>query len=112
VVARSIWQWFNDERNKKLLSNLLKYVKIENPKVVPKKQTLAGKTIVLTGELEGLARDQAKAAIREHGGDISSSVSKNTNLVVAGANPGTKYDKAKELGVKIIGEKEFLRLIK
>jgi len=112
VVARSIWQWFNDERNKKLLSNLLKYVKIENSKVVPKKQTLAGKTIVLTGELEGLARDQAKAAIREHGGDISSSVSKNTNLVVAGANPGTKYDKAKELGVKIIGEKEFLRLIK
>lgn len=112
VVARSIWQWFNDERNKKLLASLLKYVKVENPKVVPKKQTLKGKIVVLTGELEGLTREQAKQAVREHGGDIASSVSKNTDLVVAGANPGTKYDKAKGLGVKIIVEKEFLRMIK
>ena len=112
VVARSIFEWFNNGRNKELLNRLLKVIKIENPKLIRKKQTLAGKIIVLTGELASLTREQAKQAVREHGGDISSSVSKNTDLVVAGENPGSKYDRTKELGVKIIGEKEFLRLIK
>jgi DNA ligase (NAD+) len=59
-----------------------------------------------------MSRDQAKQKIRERGGDVSSSVSQKTNLVVAGDSPGSKYDKARELGVKIIGEKEFLKLIK
>ena len=68
--------------------------------------------VVLTGELESMTREQAKAAVREHGGDISSSVSAQTNLVVVGAEPGSKYDKAKTLGIKTIEEKEFLKLIK
>lgn len=112
VVARSIFEWFNNNRNKKALNRLLKFIKIENPKVIKKKQTLAGMIIVLTGELVLLTREQAKQAVRERGGDIASSVSKNTDLVIVGENPGSKYDKAKELGIKIIGEEEFLRIIK
>jgi len=112
VVAKSIFEWFNDDKSKKLLGRLLEEIKIENPKVVRKRQTLKGMTIVLTGELTGMSRDQAKAAIREHGGDVASSVSAKTDLVVVGAEPGSKFDKAKELGVKIIGEKEFLQIIK
>ena len=112
VVAKSIFAWFNEERNKKLLERLLRVVKIENPKIIHKKQTLIGMTVVLTGELASLTREQAKQAVREHGGNVASSVSKNTSLVVVGANPGSKYDKAKALGIKIIGEEEFLKLIK
>ncbi|OGZ33756.1 MAG: hypothetical protein A2Y98_03235 [Candidatus Portnoybacteria bacterium RBG_19FT_COMBO_36_7] len=112
VVAKSVYEWFNNERNRGLLRRLLEVIKIENPKVTRKRQTLAGKIIVLTGELEGMSREQAKQSVRERGGEIASSVSKNTDLVVAGENPGTKFDKAKELEVKIIGEKEFIKLIK
>lgn len=111
VVAKSIYEWFSDEKNKKLLERLLGYVKIENPKVARRKQTLAGMMIVLTGELPSMSRDQAKQVIRDHGGNVSSSVSAETSLVVVGENPGTKYDRAKELGVKIIGEEEFLRML-
>lgn len=66
---------------------------------------------VLTGELETLTRDEAKDRIRELGGDISESVSKKTSYVVAGQTPGSKYKKAKKLGVKVIEEKQFLKLI-
>ncbi|MDD4902848.1 MAG: helix-hairpin-helix domain-containing protein, partial [Patescibacteria group bacterium] len=112
VVAQSIAQWFGEEKNKKLLARLLKAVKIERPKVSRKKQIFKGMTLVLTGELAGLSRDQAKQAIRERGGDAASSVSAKTSLVVAGAEPGSKYDKARELGVKIIDEEEFLEMLK
>jgi len=112
VVAKSVYDWFGNGKNKKFLDRLLAHIKIENPKVVRKKQTLAGKTIVLTGELASMSREQAKQAVREHGGDPSSAVSRETGLVVVGENPGLKYDRAKELGVKIIGEEEFLRMIK
>jgi DNA ligase (NAD+) len=111
VVAKSICEWFGNEKNKKLLGWLLKQVKIVNSKVQHKKQTLKGLTVVLTGELESLSREQAKQAIREHGGDVSSTVSAKTDLVVMGSEPGSKYDKAKELGIKMISEKEFLKLI-
>ncbi|MFH0852046.1 MAG: NAD-dependent DNA ligase LigA [bacterium] len=111
VVAKSIFEWFNDSKNKNLLQRLLISVKIENPKVDRKKQTLKGMTAVLTGELESLSREQAKQAIREHGGDVASSVSAKTDLVVVGAEPGLKFEKAKELGVRIIGEREFLKLV-
>ena len=66
---------------------------------------------MLTGELSSLGRNEAKTKIRELGGDPSESVSKKTDYVVIGENPGSKYDKAKKLGIKIIDEKEFLRLI-
>jgi len=75
------------------------------------KKKLAGKTFVLTGELDKFTRDEAKTRIRELGGSISSSVSVQTSFVVIGKNPGSKYNKAKKIGVKIINEKEFLRII-
>lgn len=112
VVARSTYEWFREEKNQKLLDRLLKTIEIENPRIAAKTQTLKGRSVVLTGELESLTREQAKQAVREHGGDISSSVSVKTDLVVAGSEPGSKFDKAKALGVKIIEEEEFLKLIK
>jgi len=90
---------------------LLKQVKMESPTVSRKEQILKHMKIVLTGELINLSRDQAKQLIRERGGEVASSVSAKTSLVVVGANPGSKYDKAKKLGVKIVGEEEFRRLV-
>jgi len=111
VVAKSIVEWFGDRHNQKMLERLLKQVKIESPKVSRKEQILKNMTIVLTGELVNLSRDQAKQLIRERGGEVASSVSAKTDLVVVGANPGSKYDKAKKLGIKIVGEEEFRRLV-
>ena len=72
---------------------------------------LQNMAFVLTGELKNFTRDEAKDMIRKAGGNVSGSVSKNTNYVVAGENPGSKYDKAKKLGVKIIEESEFREII-
>ncbi len=109
VVAKSLYDYFRDKKSLKSLEKLLNYITIE--KVHKAKQTLAGKTFVLTGALESMTRELAKEKIRSLGGDISSSVSKNTDYVVEGAEPGSKYEKAKKLGVKIITEKEFLKMI-
>ena len=111
VMAESVYGWFREERNKNFLKRLLKYVDIENPKR-RKPGKLAGKNFVFTGEMESMSRDEAKAKVRDLGGDPSEAVSKNTDFVVAGSNPGSKYDKAKKLGVKILDEKEFLKMIK
>lgn len=111
VVSDSICHWFEKPYNKKLLEKFKKSgLKIENEKAGSRK--LAGKSFVLTGTLDTLSRDQAKELIRDNGGDVSSSVSKETDYVVAGAEPGSKYDKAEKLGVKILNEQEFLKLIK
>jgi len=110
IVAKSIYEYLRDKKSLKLINDLLKHVKIA--KVEKAKQILAGKTFVLTGSMESMARDQAKDKIRSLGGDVSSSVSKNTDYVVAGAEPGSKFDRAKKLGVKIINENEFLKLLK
>ncbi|MDP3800013.1 MAG: NAD-dependent DNA ligase LigA [bacterium] len=108
-AAKSIKQWLEDKDNKELLKKLVKEIDIQSPPKISKK--LAGKTFVLTGTLETLSRDSAKEKIRLMGGDISSSVSKETTYVVAGENAGSKFDKAGKLGVKIISEKEFLNLM-
>ena len=71
----------------------------------------AGKTIVLTGGLAALSRDDAKAEIERRGGKVSGSVSRKTDLVVAGGDAGSKLDKARALGVKVVGEEEFLRML-
>ncbi len=113
IMAKSIYGWFRNKHNIKLLEKLeRKGVKAKSQKPKAKSQKLLNKTFVLTGALASLTRDQAKAKIRKLGGDVSSSVSKNTDYVVAGEEPGSKYDKAKKLGVKIINEGEFIRLIK
>ncbi|HVZ11087.1 MAG TPA: NAD-dependent DNA ligase LigA [Candidatus Paceibacterota bacterium] len=110
VVSNSISSWFEKPYNKKLLEKFKK----SGLHIEPEKsgsQKLAGKTFVLTGTLETLSREQAKAIIRDNGGDISSSVSAETDYVVAGADPGSKYDKAQKLNTKILTEQEFLRMV-
>jgi DNA ligase (NAD+) len=112
VVSKSIFEWFGDKDNLKYLEKLEKAVKIEKRWTSGVYQKLAGKIFVLTGTLESLARDDAKAKIRELGGDVSESVSKKTDYVVAGSQAGSKLEKAESLGVKILSENEFLNLIK
>ena len=116
IVAKSIYNWFQRKHNQSLLNKFKKagVGVLEEKFVQPNGRSgrLAGKTFVLTGTLESLSRDEAKDRIRELGGDISSSVSKNTDYVVAGSEPGLKYDEAKKLGVKIVDEKEFLSMLK
>lgn len=112
IIAQSIFDYFRDENNLKLL-NELKEVGV-NPvsKVQPKSDILAGKTFVLTGTLQNMTRDEASAIIKSHGGKTSSSVSKKTSYVLAGENAGSKLDKAQDLGVIILTEKDFLEMIK
>ncbi len=113
VAGKSVYDYFQEERNKKLIQELLERgVKIQGQGLRIKSQKLEGLTFVLTGELESMSRDEAKEKIRALGGDISSSVSKKTSYVVAGKEPGSKHEKAKKLGVKIMREKEFLEMIK
>lgn len=110
IIAESITTFFAQKENKKIVDDLVSLLKIEKEKVVaPGKIT--GKRFVLTGTLEKLSRDEAKDKIRVGGGLVGESVSKETDYVVAGENPGSKYDKAKELGVKILDEKGFLAII-
>lgn len=114
VVARSIYDWFHDPKNQKLIEEIGKAdVEIEVKSLLrgQKKQSLKGFTFILTGELDNYTREQAKEEIRERGGDITSSVSKYTNYVIIGKEPGSKYDKAKKLGVKILKEEEFLKML-
>src|SRR3989339_74903 len=116
VVSKSIYEWFGEKENIRFLEKLENKVKIQNPKPNaqpnPKSQKFSGKSFVLTGTLESLSRDVAKAKIRELGGDVSESVSLKTSYVVVGLEPGSKAEKAKKLGVKILNEKEFLSLVK
>jgi DNA ligase (NAD+) len=112
-VGQSIHDWFREKRNMDLLARLEKAgVTIE---AMPMRNAasvrLAGKTFVITGSLESMDRETAKEKIRAQGGDASELVSKKTSYVVAGVEPGSKYDKAQKLGVEIIDEKEFLRLL-
>ncbi|MFH0853645.1 MAG: NAD-dependent DNA ligase LigA [bacterium] len=110
VVARSIIDYFKDENNQKLVAKLLANgVEIQNPKAKLKK--LQGKSFVLTGTLEHYTRDQAKALIRELGGKITSSVSSQTDYVIAGSEPGSKLDKAKKLGLSVLNEADWKKLI-
>ena len=110
VMAESIIKYFQDKKNTALLDKLLKAgVVIKATKTKQKK--LVGKTFVLTGSLDSMTRDQAKEKIRMQGGDISSSVSKKTDYLIAGTNPGSKLDKAQKLEVQILDEAKFLKII-
>ena len=110
-VAESLKEWFDEKENQKLVEELLKNrVKIHNLQLKTYNLKLTGQTFVLTGTMAKMTRDEAEDKIRELGGKISGSVSKNTNYVVAGENPGSKLDKAKELGVRVVGESEFLAM--
>ncbi|MEO0162168.1 MAG: NAD-dependent DNA ligase LigA [candidate division WOR-3 bacterium] len=112
VVAEGIINYFKSPKNRRLIENLKKAgLKFETEKVVSE-GPLKNKTFVFTGELSSMTREEAQAIVRKLGGHPSSSVSKNTDYVVVGTAPGSKYEKAKKLGVKIIDEQEFLKMIK
>jgi DNA ligase (NAD+) len=116
-VAQSIYDWFREPRNVKLLERLEKAgIEIEalpsrSHSLPPSHSPVFGKSFVLTGGLGSMARSDAKERIRAAGGDASESVTRKTDYLVAGSDPGSKYEKAKKLGVKIIGEKEFLEML-
>jgi DNA ligase (NAD+) len=113
VIAQSLVNWHGDARNQKLIERLraagLNF-KSELYQPRAKAGPFAGKIFVLTGTLPTLKREEAAAKIESLGGKVSGSVSKKTNFVVAGEEAGSKLDKAQKLGVKIIDEKEFLKL--
>ena len=113
IVARSVYDWFRNKENLKMLDNLLTEIKIKSqrPRVVAGGR-LAGQTFVLTGTLAVLSRDEARAKIKALGGDVVESVSQRTSYVVAGADPGSKLAKAQQLGIRVLDEKEFIKLLK
>ncbi|MCK5021995.1 MAG: NAD-dependent DNA ligase LigA, partial [Candidatus Pacebacteria bacterium] len=111
VVAQAILNWFKNKENQKMLNLLLKEVEIINPVLKKSSQKLKDKVFVLTGSLDTMSRDDAKEKIRQLGGSISSSVSTKTDFVLSGEKSGSKLEKARKLGIKIIDEKEFLKLI-
>jgi DNA ligase (NAD+) len=111
-VSESIRQFFHERRNRELVERLRK-AGLTFEHTVRKKAAgaLTGKVFVLTGTLPGLSREDAKSRIESEGGKVTGSVSKKTDYVVAGADPGSKLDKANELGVAVIGETELLSLL-
>jgi DNA ligase (NAD+) len=128
VVAQSLADWFADKNNQKLVKDLLKQVTIMDDSAASggvsgvggsgaigtrggKPAKLAGKSFVFTGTMPTLDREDAKKMVRDNGGDVSSSVSKKTSYVVAGDEAGSKLDKARGLGVKVINEEEFLIIV-
>ncbi|MDO8522377.1 MAG: NAD-dependent DNA ligase LigA [bacterium] len=112
IMADSIITWFTDKENKKTLHHLLAHIKIRNAsRLQATGHKLSGKTFVLTGTLSKMPRDEAKEKIRTLGGGVSSAVSKSTDYVVAGENPGSKYEEARRLGVSVLTEADFLRMI-
>jgi DNA ligase (NAD+) len=115
VVAASVLNFFASAAGKEILKRLAQLgihprVVVTSSPSASKSSPIAGKTFVLTGTLPTLSRDEATKLIREHGGDVSNSVSKNTDYVLAGAEAGSKLDKAQKLGVKILDATEFLKM--
>lgn len=113
-IAESIYNWFNNEDNLKLIEELkkvgLNFERSENEN--PNSDKLLGKTFVFTGELERMGRKEAAKIVENMGGRETKSVSKATSYVVVGASPGSKYEKAQKLGITILSEEEFFELIR
>ncbi|MGZ5545574.1 MAG: NAD-dependent DNA ligase LigA, partial [Limisphaerales bacterium] len=114
VIAQSLTEWFSNKQNLQLIERLrvagLNF-QSETYKAKAAPGPLAGKTFVLTGTLPTLKREEAQAKIEAAGGKVSGSVSKKTNYVVAGEEAGSKLEKARQLGVAILNEAEFLKLL-
>src|SRR5690606_31032540 len=112
VVAQHIAGFFSETHNRNVIKQLLK-AGIQWPSVdKPKQQPLAGKTFVITGTLDSMSRDEAKERLQSLGAKVSGSVSRKTNYIIAGSEPGSKLDKASKLGIEILDENAFLELIR
>jgi DNA ligase (NAD+) len=113
TMAKSVYEYFRDPKNRGVINELLATgIKPKRPRDIRKGPgKLKGKTIVVTGTLENFTRQQAEQAISQAGGKASSSVSKKTDFVLAGKEPGSKLDKARKLEVKVINERQFLEMV-
>ncbi len=112
-TAAEIRAWTAEPQNREVVRRLVEEAGVRPaPEEVDARGPLAGKSVVLTGGLSVLSRDEARAEIERRGGKVSASVSRKTDLVVAGEEAGSKLGKARALGVKVIGEEEFLRLLR
>ncbi|HEV8681370.1 MAG TPA: NAD-dependent DNA ligase LigA [Actinomycetota bacterium] len=111
IVAQAVHDWFQDRENARLVEKLRRAgIRVaDEPRKKRAEGPLAGTTIVLTGGLESMTREESTKAAEDAGARVASSVSKKTDFVVAGSDPGTKYDKAVQLGVEIIDEPEFVK---
>ncbi|MCK4485774.1 MAG: NAD-dependent DNA ligase LigA [Desulfobacterales bacterium] len=109
-ISQSVRAFFENPENRRNIQRMLRAGVTLETDEAPISEPLAGRTFVLTGALDSMTRSQAKARIEALGGKVSSSVSRKTAYVVAGKDPGSKFDKAKEIGVKILDEKEFIEM--
>jgi DNA ligase (NAD+) len=110
-IAASIVEFFHEHKNIDVMNKFSKAGVKPQKKEIDNNTLLQGKSFVFTGSMESMGRNEAKTLVENLGGSIHSSVTKKTTYVVAGSEPGSKLDKAKSSGVKIISEKEFLKLI-
>jgi DNA ligase (NAD+) len=113
VIAESVHAFFGSDYGRNLISELLELglnpgTPVTRPHKEESGQILSGRTVVVTGTLNQMSRDEAKQLVRDHGGKAASSVSKNTDFVVAGENAGSKLTKAQDLGIEVLTEQEFL----
>jgi DNA ligase (NAD+) len=111
VVADALVEFFKEPRNNEALDRLLAEIDVEPMEAVKKNSPVAGKTVVFTGSLEKMTRDEAKAMAERHGAKTAASVSKTTDYVVAGPGAGSKLGKAKEFGVEVLTEDDWFKLI-
>ena len=111
TVAESIVSYFADEENAAEIDELLRRGVTVEEAEAKAEGVFSGESVVLTGSLVSFTRSQAEELVRSLGGDVKSSVTKTTTLVVAGEKAGSKLDKARALGIKIIGEEEFKSLV-
>jgi DNA ligase (NAD+) len=113
--AKSIFKFFQQKGNQKVIQKLkergVEYLR-EARRPKPESQKFSGQSFVFTGTLQTMSREEAESKVESMGGRASSAVSKKTNFVVVGEDPGSKYEKAQALGVKIISEDEFLKMLK
>jgi DNA ligase (NAD+) len=108
IIGRSVAEWFKNEDNHALLARLMKHLKVQKI-AAPLRGPLTGQTVVITGTLPTLSREEAEALVRKAGGKAAASVSAKTSFVVAGENPGGKHEKALSLGIIVLDESTFLR---
>lgn len=111
TIADEIVRWFTDPQHTTTLEHLLEHIIVEKIQATQTSKKLQGKTFVVTGTLQSLSRDEIKALILSHGGKVTSTVSKNTDYVVVGENPGSKYTEAQKLGIELLEESSFMRLV-
>jgi DNA ligase (NAD+) len=113
VIAHAVHEFFQEPNNRAVIDKLRNagVRTADERRARTKGGPLEGKTFVLTGGLDAMTREEAGEAIEDAGGKVTSGVSKKTDYVVVGENPGSKYDKAVQLGVTILDEKEFMKLL-